>query len=158
MRQMAFLTGYQPQEISAPHGPQLNFQVNQFATPLLMNESGPHRGVIITAGFMVAGTNFNTLTGALNVSFDYAFDGATTPTAIPLYTWDGSYNRWSPQARAMAISLNGEGYTQGDYLVLWMGITFRYACIVRLVCNSAPDGGVPRLAHAMCMWMKAQDA
>lgn len=156
MRQMAWLGGFTPQPISAPYGPKMNFQLNQFTTQLLMNEPGPHRGVIICAGLVVASNNFATLSGALNVSIQYAFDGATTPLSVPLYEWNGSHNVWATQARAIAIDVNGTGYGQGDYITIWMGITFQSACAVIVNCNAAPDMATPRLAHLACFWARAQ--
>lgn len=157
MRQMAWLGAYNLQQISAPFGPQMNLQLNQFATPLLMNEVGPHRGIIISTGIVVATSNFSTLPGALDVQIQYAIDGASTPTSIPLYQWNGVYNVWSQQARSMAMDIEGEGYNQGDRLTIWMGISFRFAGVVIINCNAAPDSGTPRRAHLACLWARARD-
>jgi hypothetical protein len=155
MKQMAYLGGYQPQDLEFSQ--RLNLQLNQFFTPLLMNETGPHRGIVVTAGIYIASTNFNTLPGALDVGVEYAFDGATTPTPIPLFAWNGVLNQWDARAIACACDHKGDGSAQGDFLTLALGITFRYACIVRINCNSAPDIGTPRLAHFACHWARAAD-
>ena len=143
MRQMAFLGAFQPQAL----GEQLNLQINQFITPLLINVTGPTSGFFLSAGIYIATNNIGSLGSALDVGLEYAFDGATSPTAIPLFDFSGGVNRFSQKALGLSWDRQGDGTAIGDFMSLWLGIPFQYAAVLRLNCNAAPDSGTARRAH-----------
>ena len=156
MRQMAQLSSFRPQSLAELR----NQQVNAFATPLLVNVTGPQRGMFVTVGCYIASANFASLASALDVSVSYAIDGMVSPLSVPIFEYDGTAakNVWHRQTKAGAVSIGGDGSAQGDFIVLMFGLVFQYAAIIIPTFNAAPDMGNPRLMHFVCFFTLAPNA
>lgn len=155
MKQMAWLQGFTPQS----PGVHTSVALNSFDSKLMVNVAAPpHRGILLSFGIIIRNAVMATLGAALDVRLQWAFDGASSPTEMPLFKHLGAgINVWSDECLTTAVNSRGNGQALDDFLTLQLGISFQSAAILTVLLNAAPDSGTPRPADFAAYYALAPD-